>query len=99
MKYLTRQDLQKRNRERILPILIPHLFYRVGNVETNQGLWYDNKGNFTGDIHKKFDFCKNSKLPMPYNPEIIGFLSAVNKIEDLSEWFSIEDLKNLGKHG
>ena len=28
-------------------------FYRVANTETEQGLWYDFKGQFTGLIHSK----------------------------------------------
>ena len=44
------------------------LFYRVANKETNQGLWYDQKGNFTGLIHGRFDFCENTNLPMPFDP-------------------------------
>lgn len=28
------------------------MFFRVCNPETEQGLWYDFKGNFTGFIHE-----------------------------------------------
>lgn len=53
-------------------ILVPKQFYRVCNVETKQGLWYDQKGEFTGLIHTEFNFCTNSNLPMPYDENIRG---------------------------
>lgn len=28
-------------------------------------------GNFVGDIHTKYNFCTNSRLPMPYDENII----------------------------
>lgn len=42
-------------------------FYRVCNLETYQGLWYDYKGNFTGLIHNEFNFCANSELKMVWD--------------------------------
>lgn len=75
------------------------IFYRVGNIETEQGLWYDFEGNFTGLIHDKFDFCENSDLPMPFNPDVVGWLSTVDKLNDLFFWFTKKDIANLEKHG
>ena len=75
------------------------LFYRVANHETQQGLWYDFKGNFTGFIHDRFNFCTNNKLPMPYDPNIVGWLSATDSLEDLFNWFSKEDIERLENHG
>ena len=75
------------------------IFYRVANTETEQGLWYDFKGQFTGLIHSKFDFCMNTKLPMPFDPNIVGWLSATDTLEDLFNWFSKEDIERLEKHG
>jgi hypothetical protein len=74
-------------------------FYRVCNPETEQGLWYDYKGNFTGLIHTKFDFCTNSNLEMPFDDELIGWLSAVEKLDDLWVWFEKVDVYRLQKHG
>lgn len=79
--------------------MTPKLFYRVANNTTEQGLWYDFKGNFTGLIHSKFDFCVNNKLPMPYDPDIIGWLSATDTLEDLFNWFSEDDILKLEEHG
>lgn len=75
------------------------LFYRVANTETEQGLWYDFKGQFTGLIHSKFDFCTNTKLPMPFDENIVGWLSATDTLDSLFNWFSKEDIERLEEHG
>ena len=74
-------------------------FYRIGNLEIKQGLWYDSDGNFTGLIHTKFDFCKNKDLPMPFDENVIGWLSATDTLEDLFNWFTKEDIAQLENHG
>jgi len=73
-------------------------FYRVCNENTKQGLWYNYDGSFTGLIHDKFNFCKNTELKMDFDPELVGWLSATNKLEDLWAWFSEDDIKELQKH-
>jgi hypothetical protein len=75
------------------------VFYRVANVATGQGLWYDRSGNFTGLIHDRFSFCMNSELRMPHDPEIVGYLSATDSLEDLHNWFPPADLARLAEHG
>ena len=42
-------------------------FYRVCNISTKQGLWYDTQGEFTGLIHGDFNFCLNNQLKMVYS--------------------------------
>jgi len=74
-------------------------FYRLSNIETEQGLWYDFKGNFTGIIHTKFNFCKNNDLPMPFDQNIVGWLSATETLEELYNWFTLEDIKKLENFG
>lgn len=74
-------------------------FYRVCNETTQQGLWYNFEGGFTGLIHDKFNFCQNTELKMDYDEEIVGWLSAVDKLDDLWKWFSKEDIKSLQSHG
>lgn len=74
-------------------------FYRVGNTQTQQGLWYGFKGNFTGLIHNEFNFCTNCKLPMPYSENIVGWLSATDNLENLFFWFTKEDIKRLETFG
>jgi len=51
------------------------------------------EGNFTGLIHDKFDFCVNNALPMPYNKDVKGWLSATDKLNDLFGWLTKEDIK------
>ena len=74
-------------------------FYRVCNEETKQGLWYKFDGSFTGLIHDKFNFCANSELKMDFDQELVGWLSAVPTLEDLYQWFTKDDIKELQKHG
>ena len=74
-------------------------FYRVSNIETKQGLWYNIDGEFTGLIHNKYNFCMNSNLEMPYDLECIDYLSATDDIETLFLWFTIEDIEQLSNHG
>jgi hypothetical protein len=73
-------------------------FYRVCNNKTKQGLWYTQEGIHTGLIHNKFDFCLNSELAMDFDPELVGWLSAVKEIDDLWKWFTKEDVMQLQKH-
>lgn len=74
-------------------------FYRVCNTNTQQGLWYNFQGEFTGLIHEKFDFCLHNKLAMDFDPELVGYLSATDSLENLFNWFPIEDILKLQKHG
>ena len=74
-------------------------FYRVCNINNRQGLWYDQDGNFTGLIHNEFNFCKNCTLQMPFDPDIIGYLSATDTLETLFDWFTMEDIQQLENFG
>jgi hypothetical protein len=74
-------------------------FYRVCHKKTLQGLWYDYKGDFTGLIHDRFDFCTNTDLRMDFDPEIVGWLSATDSLEKLWQWFSKEDILKLQRRG
>lgn len=74
-------------------------FYRVCNTETQQGLWYDFNGRFTGLIHEDFSFCKNNSLKMDYDEELIGYLSATELLEELWNWFTPDDIKTLQEFG
>lgn len=80
-------------------IKIKKRFYRVCNEDSLRGLWYDFKGEFTGAIHDDFNFCANSSLKMDFDPEIVGWLSATDSLEDLYKWFTIEDISRLQNFG
>ena len=75
------------------------IFYRVGNVKTQQGLWYDFNGNFTGLIHGQYNFCSANVLPMPFDQQVVGWLSATDTLENLFYWFTKDDLKLLEPQG
>lgn len=72
--------------------------FRVGNVTTQQGLWYDRDGKFTGYIHDKLNFCSNKDLEMPYDEAIKGYMSCTLTLEDLKLWFTPEDIAKLKEH-
>lgn len=74
-------------------------FYRVSNERTQQGLWYNMAGEFTGLIHDRFNFCKNTALKMEFDPALKGYLSATTDIPSLLQWFPIADILELQKHG
>jgi hypothetical protein len=74
-------------------------FYRVCAVASEQGLWYKYNGEFTGLIHTKFNFCKNHDLKMDFDDALVGWLSAVEKLDDLYQWFPVEDIKRLQEFG
>lgn len=75
------------------------IFYRVCNTLTEQGLWYDFKGNFTGLIRNDFNFCKSNELRMDFDTELIGWLSATDSIESLWQWFTQEEILKLQEYG
>lgn len=74
-------------------------FYRVSNTETQQGLWYNFNGEFTGLIHNKFNFCLHNSLAMDYDKELCGYLSATPSLDTLYNWFPKKDIIELQKHG
>ena len=74
-------------------------FYRVCHKETLQGLWYLPNGNFSGLIHNRLSFCANNELKMDFDPELVGWLSVVEKLDHLWTWFRKEDVKKLQRHG
>ena len=74
-------------------------FFRVCHKDTLQGLWYAFNGEFTGLIHTDFSFCQNNALRMDFDPEIVGWLSAVETLENLFFWFSELDIARLEQHG
>jgi hypothetical protein len=62
-------------------------------------MWYDFSGEFTGLMHDKFTFCLNTELPIPFDPDIVGWLSTTENLIDLYKWFTEDDIKELQKFG
>lgn len=73
-------------------------FFRIGN-DAREGLWYDCLGQFTGLIHDKFSFCKNRDLQMPFDSEVVGYLSATTSLSELFNWFPPGDIVLLQSFG
>jgi hypothetical protein len=74
------------------------LFYRVG-VDTAEGLWYTPEGEFIGKIHDEFKWLKASALEMPYDEEVVGYLSVADDLEHLHQWFGEDEIVELQKQG
>ena len=70
------------------------LFYRVG-IDTEEGLWYNKSGEFTGLIHREYNCIKASQLVMPFEQELVGFLSVADSLEHLYQWFTKEEILKL----
>lgn len=70
-------------------------FFRIGNMYTQDGLWYNQDGEYTGLIHKDYEYCRSSKLPMKFDKDIVGYLSATETFSDLLNWFPISDIHQL----
>lgn len=72
--------------------------YRVANKQTEEGLWYQKDGTYSGLITRvEGALCQH--VPMAFDPSIRGFLSACDNTSDMSNWFSLVDLKNLYSRG
>ena len=70
------------------------LFYRIG-VDNQQGLWYNKSGEFTGLIRKQYNWLTASVLIMPFEQELVGYLSVADSLEHLYQWFSREEILKL----
>jgi hypothetical protein len=100
IKYSKRiEKLEIRLSSKTKPLMEKKIFYRVKGIDCHTGLWYDRDGTFTNRIGQMEPRCKNSDLPMPYDENTLGYLSAVDSIESMYYWFSKEDLKNLEEKG
>lgn len=73
-------------------------YYRV-EADDKKGLWYDKEGNYTGLIHSKFNFCNSSDLKMPFDKELIGWISVATSLDNLFEWFNKKEILKLQKYG
>lgn len=76
--------------------------FRVENPATMQGLWYDKDGNFNPFV-KKLSEGKCKELPMEfdslYKEAGYAWFSGCNDFPEMRNWFSLQDLVELGKAG
>lgn len=75
--------------------------FRVENLTTLHGLWYNDDGTFTEYI-KKMDGAQSADLPMGFDPEFRrdgNWVSACDNLPDMKNWFSSKDLSHLSEVG
>lgn len=76
--------------------------YRLESTDPDNGLWYNSKGKYCFGIGK-LDNCSTKDLPMGYDerykPDGLNGYSSCSNIEDLWNWYSYDDAKELIKMG
>lgn len=78
--------------------------YRIENPEHMNGMWYNKNGIFMKNIHI---LCPNGiakDFPMPLNLDLHRkdgkiWNSGGKSIENMNQWFTIEDAKSLYNNG
>ena len=73
-------------------------FYRVG-TDSTEGLWYNKEGVHTGLIHREFSWLGASSLVMPYETDLVGYLSVAYSLEHLYFWFTRDEILKLQEVG
>lgn len=75
--------------------IAPKIFYRVG-TQNGGGMWYNPDGSFHGSMNKeKFNMLQCHRVPMPFDKDIVGYLSVTDSLESLKNWFNDDDMKVL----
>lgn len=73
-------------------------FYRIGHPTI--GLWYSKDGEFTGFIHtEQFNWIGVSVLNMPFEEQLVGWISAADSLDHLYQWFTKEEILALQLKG
>jgi hypothetical protein len=79
------------------------IVFRIENPEDRDGMWYTKNGVLRKKIHI---LCPNGiakDFPMPFNPlhQKYGKIwqSAGKSIENMNQWFTVEDAINLHNNG
>jgi hypothetical protein len=73
-------------------------FYRVGSVLKGTGLWYDDSGKLINLAKTQFNL-KSGDLPMGYDPNIVGYLSVTDTLDNLLQWFTLDEMITLKDAG
>lgn len=73
-------------------------FYRI-STDSTEGLWYNKEGVYTRLIHTQFNWLGASSLFMPYEPELVGYLSVADSLEHLYFWFTRDEILKLQEVG
>lgn len=79
----------------------PKWLYRLESTDPNNGLWYNNNGDYCFDtgIGQLDDSCKTKNLPMGYDiryqQDGRQWFSSTSRKDQLTHWFSREDAEKL----
>jgi len=73
-------------------------FYRV-ETDSTEGLWYNKEGKHTGLIHTEFSWLGASSLVMPYETDLVGYLSVADSLEQLYFWSTRVEILKLQEVG
>ena len=73
-------------------------FYRIG-TDSTEGLWYNKEGVHTGLIYTEFNWLSASSLVMPFEPELVGYISVADSLEHLYNWFTKNEIIKLQEKG
>lgn len=75
----------------------PRIFYRVGQgTPDGGGMWYNELGGFHGSMNMpKFKDLQCHAVQMPFDKDIVGYLSVAESLESLKNWFSDKDVEML----
>ena len=76
--------------------------FRIEIPDSEQGLWYTKQRVYQPVVHQYQLKC--AELPMEYDPETyqadgLDWYSGCDSLEDLTKWFSKEEMKTLVKAG
>ena len=74
--------------------------YRIENLETMRGMWYDKNGNYNPFIEQLTEGVSKD-LPMEeherYGKGGFRWYSGCDNIEDMQRWFSVQDAVELSQ--
>lgn len=71
------------------------IFYRVGTKDGG-GMWYHPDGTYHGSINTEpFSMLQCHSVTMPFDENIVGYLSVVDSLENLKKWFNDKDMEKL----
>lgn len=74
--------------------------YRIENLNSDDGLWYNRSGERTDFIINEIDNAKSRDIPMGYNPNIVGgWLSAAETVAAMGDWLSLKDALEFESKG
>lgn len=69
------------------------------NGKNGDSVWYKKDGTPRADFRERFPWFHNVNMPMPFDPDHVGYVSVVENIEDLMDWCNESDITEFEKQG